>query len=382
MLNIYKSMRKTHPLLKIINSSLIDLPSPINISSWWNFGSLLALCLIIQIITGLFLTMYYSANINLAFFSVNYICRNVNYGWLIRNLHANGASFFFICIYIHIGRGIYYESFNLKYTWMIGIIILFMLMSTAFMGYVLPWGQMSFWGATVITNLLSAIPYLGNMLVNWIWGGFAVDNATLTRFYTFHFLLPFIILMMTMIHLLFLHQTGSNNPLGINSNIDKIPFHPFFTFKDLIGFIIMMMMLTFLMLYNPYLLSDPDNFIPANPLVTPIHIQPEWYFLFAYAILRSIPNKLGGVIALMLSILIFIILPFTFNKKIQGIQFYLINKIMFWILINNIILLTWIGAQPVEAPYMTMSQILTIMYFSYFIMMPFINKYWDNLIYN
>nr|YP_009753988.1 cytochrome b [Oeneis urda]QIT06528.1 cytochrome b [Oeneis urda] len=381
MMNLYKPIRNTHPVIKIINGSLIDLPTPSNISSWWNFGSLLALCLMIQIITGLFLTMYYTANIEMAFFSVNYICRNVNYGWLIRTLHANGASFFFICIYFHIGRGIYYESFNLFYTWMVGVIILFLLMATAFMGYVLPWGQMSFWGATVITNLLSAIPYLGTMLVNWIWGGFAIDNATLTRFYTFHFLLPFIILMMAVIHLLFLHQTGSNNPLGINSNLDKIPFHPFFTFKDLIGFIILILMLTFLTLTNPYLLGDPDNFIPANPLVTPIHIQPEWYFLFAYAILRSIPNKLGGVIALVSSILILAILPFTFNKKIQGIQFYPLNQILFWFMITTIILLTWIGARPVENLYVITSQLLTMFYFSYFIINPILNKIWDNLIF-
>nr|YP_010254914.1 cytochrome b [Polyura narcaeus]QUA05853.1 cytochrome b [Polyura narcaeus]USN94457.1 cytochrome b [Polyura narcaeus]WHE44890.1 cytochrome b [Polyura narcaeus] len=381
MMNLFKPIRKTHPIFKIINGSLIDLPTPINISSWWNFGSLLSLCLIIQIMTGLFLTMYYTANIESAFYSVNYICRNVNYGWLIRTLHANGASFFFICIYLHIGRGIYYESFNLIYTWMIGVTILFLLMATAFMGYVLPWGQMSFWGATVITNLLSAIPYLGTLLVNWIWGGFAVDNATLTRFYTFHFLFPFIILMMSMIHLLFLHQTGSNNPLGINSNLDKIPFHPFFTFKDLIGFIILMMLLTFLTLINPYLLGDPDNFIPANPLVTPIHIQPEWYFLFAYAILRSIPNKLGGVIALVLSILILIILPFTFNKKFQGIHFYPLNQILFWFFIMTIILLTWIGARPVENLYVITGQLLTIFYFSYFIINPMLNKFWDNLIF-
>nr|BCD58809.1 cytochrome b [Lethe sicelis] len=381
MMNLYKPIRKTHPIIKIINGSLIDLPTPSNISSWWNFGSLLALCLMTQIITGLFLTMYYTANIEMAFFSVNYICRNVNYGWLIRTLHANGASFFFICIYFHIGRGIYYESFNLFYTWMVGVIILFLLMATAFMGYVLPWGQMSFWGATVITNLLSAIPYLGTLLVNWIWGGFAVDNATLTRFYTFHFLLPFILLMMTMIHLLFLHQTGSNNPLGINSNLDKIPFHPFFTFKDLIGFIILILALTLLTLINPYLLGDPDNFIPANPLVTPIHIQPEWYFLFAYAILRSIPNKLGGVIALVMSILILIILPFTFNKKIQGIQFYPINQMLFWSMVSTVLLLTWIGARPVENLYVITSQLLTIYYFSYFILNPIINKIWDNLIF-
>nr|YP_009024410.1 cytochrome b [Eogystia hippophaecolus]AGN72390.1 cytochrome b [Eogystia hippophaecolus] len=381
-MNKFKPLRKIHPVIKIINNSLIDLPTPSNISSWWNFGSLLALCLMIQILTGLFLTMYFTANIELAFYSVNYICRNVNYGWLIRTLHANGASFFFICIYLHIGRGIYYESFNLKLTWMMGIIILFTLMATAFMGYVLPWGQMSFWGATVITNLLSAIPYLGTMLVNWIWGGFAVDNATLTRFYTFHFLLPFIIAMLTMIHLLFLHQTGSNNPLGINSNLDKIPFHPFFTFKDIIGFIMLLFFLTMLTLTNPYLLGDPDNFIPANPLVTPIHIQPEWYFLFAYAILRSIPNKLGGVIALFMSIMILIILPLTFNKKIQGIQFYPINQFMFWSMVIIVILLTWIGARPVEEPYIITGQILTVLYFSYFILNPPISNYWDNLIFN
>nr|AII02402.1 cytochrome b [Epiphyas postvittana] len=382
MMNNYKPLRKTHPIFKIINGSLIDLPSPSNISTWWNFGSLLGLCLMIQIITGLFLTMYYTANIEMAFYSVNYICRNVNYGWMIRTLHANGASFFFICVYLHIGRGIYYESFNLKYTWMVGVILLFLLMGTAFMGYVLPWGQMSFWGATVITNLLSAIPYLGNMLVNWIWGGFAVDNATLTRFYTFHFLLPFILAMMTMIHLLFLHQTGSNNPLGMNSNLDKIPFHPFFSFKDLVGFLMMLFILIMLIMINPNLLGDPDNFIPANPLVTPVHIQPEWYFLFAYAILRSIPNKLGGVIALVMSILILIILPFTFLKKIQGIQFYPLNQILFWSMVTTVILLTWIGARPVEDPYIITGQLLTVIYFSYFIFNPLLSKYWDNLIFN
>nr|UHA56227.1 cytochrome b [Sphingomorpha chlorea] len=379
--NKFILLRKSNPIFKIINGSLIDLPSPSNISYWWNFGSLLALCLMIQILTGLFLTMYYTANVEMAFYSVNYICRNVNYGWLIRTLHANGASFFFICIYLHIGRGIYYESFNLKHTWMIGVTILFLLMATAFMGYVLPWGQMSFWGATVITNLLSAIPYLGGMLVNWIWGGFSVDNATLTRFYTFHFLLPFVILMMTMIHLLFLHQTGSNNPLGLNSNYDKIPFHPFFSYKDLLGAIMLLFILIMLTLTNPYLLGDPDNFIPANPLVTPEHIQPEWYFLFAYAILRSIPNKLGGVIALVMSILILIILPFTFNKKIQGIQFYPINQFLFWTLVSMIILLTWIGARPVEEPYIITGQLLTVFYFSYYIINPLMSKFWDKLIF-
>nr|QRW36278.1 cytochrome b [Deronectes moestus] len=376
-----KPMRTYHPLMKIMNSAIIDLPSPSNISLWWNFGSLLGLCLTIQIITGLFLAMHYTANIELAFYSVNHICRDVNYGWLMRTIHANGASMFFMCIYFHIGRGMYYGSYKLTHTWLVGVIILFLVMGTAFMGYVLPWGQMSFWGATVITNLLSAIPYLGNYLVQWIWGGFAVDNATLTRFFTIHFLLPFLVIALVMIHLIFLHQTGSNNPLGTNSNIDKIPFHPYFTFKDIMGFIMLMMMLTILTLMNPYLLGDPDNFIPANPLVTPIHIQPEWYFLFAYAILRSIPNKLGGVIALIMSILILMILPFYNNSKFKSLKFYPINQSMFWIFIITITLLTWIGMRTVEEPYIITGQILTIMYFLYFIINPLINKMWDKLIY-
>nr|YP_010309806.1 cytochrome b [Mylabris quadripunctata]UMR54923.1 cytochrome b [Mylabris quadripunctata] len=373
--------RKISPALKIINNALIDLPSPSNISLMWNFGSLLGLCLIIQIVTGIFLAMHYCPNVNLAFDSVIHICRDVNYGWLIRTIHANGASFFFISIYMHAGRGIYYGSYNLVHTWTIGIIILFMVMATAFLGYVLPWGQMSFWGATVITNLLSAIPYLGISIVQWLWGGFAVDNATLTRFFAFHFLLPFIVSALVMIHLLFLHQTGSNNPLGTNSNIDKIPFHPYFTLKDLMGFVIMTSALIILSLSNPYLLGDPDNFTPANPLVTPVHIQPEWYFLFAYAILRSIPNKLGGVIALVMSIAILFFLPFTNKKNFLSNQFYPMNKVMFWILVTTVILLTWIGARPVEDPYIFTGQILTVLYFSFYIINPVIYLLWDKILY-
>nr|YP_004222174.1 cytochrome b [Chrysoperla nipponensis]AJW60220.1 cytochrome b [Chrysoperla nipponensis]ARO47930.1 cytochrome b [Chrysoperla nipponensis]BAJ61132.1 cytochrome b [Chrysoperla nipponensis] len=374
-------LRIKHPLFKIANNALIDLPAPSNISLWWNFGSLLGLCLGIQILTGLFLAMHYTANIDLAFNSVVHICRDVNYGWLLRTLHANGASFFFICIYLHTGRGLYYGSYLYTHTWLVGVIILFLVMGTAFMGYVLPWGQMSFWGATVITNLLSAIPYLGTMLVQWLWGGFAVDNATLTRFFTIHFLLPFVIAAMVMIHLLFLHQTGSNNPLGTNSNFDKIPFHPYFSFKDVVGMIIMLMSLLFITLNSPYMLGDPDNFIPANPLVTPVHIQPEWYFLFAYAILRSIPNKLGGVIALVLSIAILMIMPFYFMSNFQGLQFYPINQILFWSMVAIVILLTWIGARPVEDPYILIGQILTVLYFFYFLINPIVHKIWDNLIY-
>nr|QXM16972.1 cytochrome b [Neoneuromus orientalis] len=374
-----KTLRTTHPLLKIFNSSLIDLPTPSNISAWWNFGSLLGLCLGIQILTGLFLAMHYTANIEMAFSSVAHICRDVNYGWFLRTLHANGASFFFICIYFHVGRGMYYGSYKFLHTWMTGVLLLFVVMGTAFMGYVLPWGQMSFWGATVITNLLSAIPYLGTMLVQWVWGGFAVDNATLTRFFTFHFILPFIVLALMVIHLLFLHQTGSNNPLGVNSNYDKIPFHPYFSFKDLIGFLVLTMILTLLTLMNPYLLGDPDNFTPANPLVTPVHIQPEWYFLFAYAILRSIPNKLGGVIALVMSIAILFFLPLI-NSNFKGMQYYPINQILFWIMVNILILLTWIGARPVEDPYILTGQILTVLYFLYFIINPWILSIWDKML--
>lgn len=375
-----KSLRKTHPLIKIANNALIDLPAPSNISAWWNFGSLLGLCLIIQILTGLFLAIHYTSDIETAFNRVNHIYRDVNNGWFLRICHANGASFFFACLFIHVGRGVYYSSYLYTSTWIIGVIILFAVITTGFLGYVLPWGQISFWGATVITNLISAIPYLGTDLVQWIWGGFAVDNATLTRFFTFHFILPFIVLALVIIHLLFLHQTGSNNPLGLNSNIDKIPFHPYFIYKDIVGFIIFIWILIgFIWKFN-YLLIDPENFIPANPLVTPVHIQPEWYFLFAYAILRSIPNKLGGVIALVLSIAILITLPFTHINKFQGLQFYPLNQILFWNIVIIASLLTWIGARPVEDPYIITGQILTILYFSYFLINPLLSKYWDNLL--
>nr|YP_009493368.1 cytochrome b [Echinaster brasiliensis]AWK29632.1 cytochrome b [Echinaster brasiliensis] len=360
-------IRKNHPLAKILNSSLIDLPSPSNLSVWWNFGSLLGLCLITQILTGLFLAMHYSPDISLAFSSISHICRDVNYGWLLRNIHANTASLFFLCLYCHIGRSIYYGSYINIETWNIGVILFLLTMLTAFVGYVLPWGQMSFWGATVITNLISAIPYIGHSIVQWLWGGFSVDNATLTRFFAFHFLLPFLLTAISIIHLLFLHQTGSNNPTGIQSNFDSTPFHTYFSSKDVTGFLVLFTITSILALFYPSLLNDPENFNPANPLTTPVHIQPEWYFLFAYAILRSIPNKLGGVIALLASVLILLLVPILHNSNVQANTFRPASQTIFWLLLSTFLILTWIGSQPVEEPFILIGQITSTLYFSIFL---------------
>ena len=373
-------MRKTHPGIKIANNALVDLPAPSNLSVWWNFGSILGVCLVIQIVTGLVLSIHYSPHTDLAFSSVMHIIRDVNYGWILRYTHANGASWFFICIYLHIARGIYYGSYLYTETWNIGVILVVLVIATAFVGYVLPWGQIRFWGATVITNLLSAIPYIGSILVEWVWGGFAVDNATLNRFFALHFLLPFVVAAISILHLLFLHQTGSNNPLGIKSTINIVPFHIYYTFKDIVGFTVLLISLTFIALFFPNILGDAENFIPANPLVTPIHIKPEWYFLWAYAILRSIPNKLGGVVAIFAAILVLFTLPLIANQKNRGLTYYPLRQVIFWLFATNTILLTWIGGRPVEDPYETLGQVFTFLYFILHITIPLSAQAWDKII--
>lgn len=373
-------IRKSHPLIKIINSSLIDLPAPINISIWWNYGSILGLFLVIQIITGLFLAIHYIPNIDIAFISLTHINRNVNFGWILHLSHINGASLFFLFIYLHIARGLYYNSFFIIETWNIGVIIFILTMATAFMGYVLPWGQMRFWGATVITNIFSAIPYLGQSLVEWIWGGFAVSNATLNRFFAIHFILPFILVGLAIIHLLFLHQSGSNNPLGLTSFSDRIPFHHYFTSKDILGYIIVIFIFILIIIFTPNIFADPENFINANPLVTPTHIQPEWYFLWLYAILRSIPNKLGGVVALLIALIILFLPPFTIIYNKLRISFYPINQIIFWLMSMSWLILTWIGRCQVEEPYIIIGQLSTILYFLYFITSPIIIYIWDKVL--
>jgi len=374
-----RPIRKSHPIIKHLNNALVDLPAPNNISIWWNYGSLLGICLVIQILTGLFLSIHYVSNIEIAFSSVAHISRDVNYGWIIRAIHANGASIFFLFLYLHIGRGIYYGSYNLVETWNIGIILFILTMATAFIGYVLPWGQIRFWGATVITNLFSALPYIGKILVEWIWGGFAVDNATLNRFFAIHFILPFIIVAMIFFHLVFLHQTGSSNPLGINSDRDRIPFHNYYSRKDATGFLIALTGFILIILFLPRLLTDPENFLLANPLVTPIHIKPEWYFLWVYAILRSIPNKLGGVLALFIALLILFILPISTKINKQRLSFYPLTQLLFWVLVASWIILTWIGGRPVEDPFILIGQSFTVIYFLFFLLHPLSTIWWDKI---
>lgn len=358
-------LRKYNPIVSIVNEVVVDLPSPSNISYLWNYGSLLGICLILQILTGIFLSMHYCADTNIAFASIAHIMRDVNYGFALKYAHANGASLFFLCVYIHIARNLYYGSFLKKELWYSGVTIYILMMATAFIGYVLPWGQMSFWGATVITNLVSAIPYVGNDIVQWLWGGFSVSNATLNRFFSLHYLLPFVLAALGAVHIILLHSEGSSNPTGIKSNIDKIPFHTYFSFKDVYGIVLLLSVLFILVFFSPNVLGDTENYIQANPLVTPVHIQPEWYFLFAYAILRSIPNKLGGVIAMASSLLILYIFPFISTNSSRSITFRPLSKLFYWTFVSNLFLLTWIGAQPVEDPYILIGQICTTYYFFY-----------------
>ena len=362
-------LRKTNPIFSPINSALIDLPAPASLSYLWNFGSLLGLCLAIQIITGIFLAMHYCADVSIAFSSITHISRDVNYGFLLKYFHANGASAFFICMFIHIGRGLYYGSYLRIPLWNVGVVIVLIMMLTAFIGYVLPWGQMSFWGATVITNFVSAIPYIGNDIVQWVWGGFSVSNATLNRFFSLHYLFPFILAGLVFIHIIFLHVTGSNSPTGLSTNSDKIPFHTYFTTKDFYGFLLLIMFLSYLVFFNPNLLGDPENFIKANSLVTPVHIMPEWYFLFAYAILRAIPNKLGGVLGLAFSILILFITPFVHTSWLKSLNFRPLGKFLYWAFISNFFLLTWIGSKPVEDPFIFIGQLSGLFYFLYFLVL-------------
>nr|YP_009460054.1 cytochrome b [Auriculastra duplicata]AUT77317.1 cytochrome b [Auriculastra duplicata] len=361
--------------------SLAWLPSPLSISIWWNGGSILGLLLGVQIITGLFLSMHYTADMVNTFNSVIHITRDAPAGWLFRSIHANGASFFFMFMYLHIGRGLYYQSYiSQPHTWMVGVTILLVSMATAFLGYVLPWGQMSFWGATVITNLLSAIPYWGPSIVEWVWGGFSVGQSTLNRFFSLHFILPFLIGALSALHLLFLHEKGSTNPLGEHNHSSKIPFHPYFTWKDMVGFLVLIGLLTVVVLFYPTSMGDPENFTTANPMVTPTHIQPEWYFLFAYAILRSIPSKLGGVIALAMSVIVLYFLPLAAGKAAVPASFTPPYQLVYWIFILIFILLTWLGACPIEEPYLTLAGPCTVLYFFLLGLLVAIPAAWKSLI--
>ena len=358
-------------ILSFVDSHIIDYPTPVNLNYMWSFGSTAGLCLVIQIITGIFLAMHYTPHIDLAFSSVEHIMRDVNNGWLIRYLHANGASMFFIVVYCHIFRGLYYGSYMYPRgtLWASGVIIFLLMMATAFMGYVLPWGQMSFWGATVITNLFSAIPFVGGSIVEWLWGGFSVDNATLNRFFSLHYLMPFLIAGVTLAHLSLLHGAGSNNPLGINTNVDTIPFYPYFYVKDLFSFLLLLAFFSFFVFFYKNALGHSDNYIPANPLVTPAHIVPEWYFLPFYAILRSIPDKLGGVAAMGGAILILLLLPIINTSEIRSSKFRPIFGIAYWFLVSDFLLLGWIGQKPVESPYIEIGMIATAFYFTFLLVL-------------
>ena len=354
-----------------LDNHIIHYPSPINLTYAWSFGSTAGICLIIQILTGIFLAMHYTPHIDLAFSSVEHIMRDVNNGWFIRYAHANGASMFFIVVYSHIFRGLYYGSYMhpRQLLWCSGVVIFILMMGTAFMGYVLPWGQMSFWGATVITNLATAIPVVGQPIVDWLWGGFTVNNATLNRFFSLHFLFPFLIAGLSLLHLALLHKDGSNNPLGVDTSVDKVPFYPYFIVKDVFAFFIFTLVFSIFVFYFPNAMGHPDNYIPANPLVTPAHIVPEWYFLPFYAILRSIPDKLGGVAAMGGALIVLFLIPFTNTSEIRSTTFRPLFKIFYWLLVADFLILGWIGQKPVKTTFVIAGQIATVYYFIFFIIL-------------
>ena len=368
------------PIFSVLREALVDHPTPRNLNYWWNFGSLAGITLVIMIVSGLLLSMHYVAHVDLAFDSVEHIMRDVNYGWLLRYIHSVGSSMFFLIVYIHISRGLYYGSYKSprEVLWWLGIIIFFLMIITAFLGYTLPWGQMSFWGATVITNLFSAIPLIGDNIVTWLWGGFSIDNPTLNRFYSLHFLIPFIIVGVVFLHIVALHKFGSNNPTGIDLTLkqEKIPFHPYYTAKDFFGYGVFFIIFGIFVFFLPNLLGHPENYIPADPFVTPEHIIPEWYFLPFYAILRAIPFKLLGVLAMLGSILILFVLPWLDTCKVRSCRFRPIYKQFYWIFIFNFIVLGWVGSKVPEGHYLIISRICTAYYFTHFlIILPILGMF-------
>jgi len=367
------------PLLTL-SAHLREYPTPKNLNYWWTFGGILTFCLIAQIVTGVVLGMHYVAHADMAFDSVEHIMRDVNYGWLLRYIHANGASMFFLAVYIHIFRALFYGSYKSprEVIWIIGMLIYILMMATAFMGYVLPWGQMSFWGATVITNLFSAIPLVGESITTWLWGGYAVDNPTLTRFFSLHYFLPFIILGLVILHIWALHIPGNNNPIGIEikkPSKDTVPFHPYITAKDLFALMLFLIIFSGFIFFSPNILGHPDNYIPANPMITPSHIVPEWYLLPFYAILRSVPDKLGGVLLLFASLFILIALPWLDRSKVRSAIFRPIYKNFFWLLILDVLVLGYMGAMPAEGTYLLIARIATAYYFLHFlVILPFLSS--------
>ena len=359
------------PVFSMLDHTANDYPTPKNLSYMWNFGSLAGLSLVIMIVTGIVLAMNYTAHVDHAFGSVERIMRDVNHGWLIRYIHMNAASFFLIVVYIHIFRGLYYGSYKAprELLWILGVVIFLLMMATAFMGYVLPWGQMSFWGATVITNLFSAIPFVGESIVTFLWGGFSVDNPTLNRFFSLHYLMPFLIAGVVVLHIVALHRFGSNNPIGIDAKgpQDTIPFHPYYTIKDLFGVAVFLLLLAGAVFFFPNAMGHPDNYIPANPMQTPAHIVPEWYFLPFYAILRAVPDKLGGVLLMFSAILVLFVLPWLDRSPVRSARFRPVFRIFFWLLFIDCIALGYLGGMPAEGIYVVLSRVATAWYFLHFL---------------